>query len=145
MSIRSIARHQKRLAALSAPATPGRQFAVAGIMAVILLVVGLAVLFVNQAAAPPPVASAAIVGKWVNSEGGVMQFNADGTGSIPGFAGQGLTIPAAAFTYNFPDPTHLKLTVNEQTFVIEIKLEGDQLIWIADRANNIQHVYTRAK
>lgn len=146
MSARSMARRHKRSGSPPGQATPGRQIAVAGIMALVLFAVGVVAIFLNQPASPArPSPAAAIVGKWVNSEGGVILFNSDGTGSIPGFEGQALAIPSATFTYDFPDPTHLRLQVNGQTFVIEIKLEGDQLTWVADQANNIQFVYTRAK
>ena len=115
---------------------------------VALVIFGLGVvgtlLFLAAPRARPSLATA-IVGKWVNSQGGVMTFNADGTGFIPGLDNQTPAIPATTFTYSVPDATHVRLLVNGQPYVIEVKVEGDQLTWVVDQAGNIQNVYTRAK
>ncbi len=145
MSARSMARRHKRIGSPPARATPRRQIAVVRIMALSLLAVGLVAIFLGQlASTAQPSPADAIVGKWVNSKGGVIQFNSDGTGSIPGFEGQELAIPSASFTYYFPDPSHLALQINGQPFTIEITVEGDRLTW-GDRANNVQFVYDRVK
>jgi hypothetical protein len=115
---------------------------------VALIVVGMGVItiFLLQLTVfSRPALATTIVGKWVNSQGGVMTFYADGTGFIPGVEGQTPAIPATTFTYSVPDATHLRLQINGQPIVIEVKVEGDQLTWVVDYAHNLQNVYTRAK
>jgi hypothetical protein len=145
MSARTMTRRHQRMGSSPAQARSSRQIAVAGIIAVVLFAMGIAVFLIPLASPARPSPAAAIVGKWVNGKGGVIVFHSDGTGSIPGFEGEALAVPSATFSYDFPDPTHLRLKVNGETFVVEIKQEGDQLTWVADQANNIQFVYTRAK
>jgi hypothetical protein len=145
MSVRPMTRRQRR----TGPApwrSRDRQFAVFWRVALAVVGIGVITIFVLQLTVfSRPTLATTIVGKWVNSQGGVMTFYADGTGFIPGLEGQTPAIPATTFTYTVPDATHLRLLVNGQTYVIEVKIEGDQLTWVVDQAHNIQNVYTRAK
>jgi hypothetical protein len=82
----------------------------------------------------------AIVGKWVYAKGGELDFNADGSGSIPAVGDVG----AYTFAYSFQDDTHLVMKVDQQTTVVRIKLVGDKLTWYTADPN-VTYEYTRAK
>jgi len=118
-----------------------RMFAVLG-----LLILGLTTVLGLAACAPDqPSPEEAIVGQWVNSQGGVIYFYADKTGFIPGDEGQTPPIPSVKFSYDFQDETHLDIEMDGQNpVVIEIKLEGDKMTWF-NRANNAEYVYTKMK
>jgi hypothetical protein len=123
-----------------------RQFAIFWRVALVVVGIGVITIFLLQLTVfSRPALATTIVGKWVNRQGGVMTFYADGTGFIPGLEGQTPAIPATTFTYSVPDATHLRLLINGQPVVIEVKVEGDQLTWVVDQAHNLQNVYTRAK
>jgi hypothetical protein len=93
---------------------------------------------------PPPIEKA-IVGQWVNAQGGVIHFYADNTGFIPGLAEAVEPIPDSRFTYYFQDKTHLGIVLEGQSAVImEIKIEDDKMIW-RGRTNNAEFVYQRAR
>jgi hypothetical protein len=89
-----------------------------------------------------------IVGHWVYEQGGAIDFYADGTGYIPAFEEGGF--PAYTFTYTFPDATHLAIKLNGKpdeftdALVVEIKVEGDKLIW-RNPSTGAETVYTRGK
>ncbi len=87
----------------------------------------------------------AIVGKWENAQGGVIQFYEDKTGFIPGDDQQAPPIPSASFTYSFPDQDHLAIKMSGQApVVVEIKLDEDTMTW-HQSANVTQFVYTKMK
>ena len=87
----------------------------------------------------------AIVGKWVNDQGGEIYFYADKTGFIPGLAGATEQIPDVKFTYYFQDMAHLAIVLDGQpAIVVKIKLDGDKLTWVTQH-DNLEYVYTRAK
>ena len=87
----------------------------------------------------------AIVGQWVNDQGGIINFYADNTGFIPGVEGQTLAIPSVKFTYYFKDETSLAIVMDGQApVVVEIKLEGDKMTW-RSLTNNAEFVYKRAQ
>jgi hypothetical protein len=81
-----------------------------------------------------------IVGKWVNSKGGEINFNADGTGYIPPAAG----IEAYSFTYYFEDATHLVMKVAGQAMTVKIELVDDKLTWYTADPN-VKYEYTRTR
>lgn len=86
----------------------------------------------------------AIIGKWVNHQGGEIEFFADGTGFIPGLGGDD-NVPDTKFTYVFPDDTHLSLLLTGQrAILIEIEIEGDRMTW-RDSESNVEFEYRRAK
>ena len=146
MRIRPVAERRKRTRTRPWRATRDGQLAVLWRVALVVAGIGVITIFLLQLTVfSRPALATTIVGKWVNSQGGVMTFNADGTGYIPGLEGQTPAIPATTFTYGVPDATHVRLVVNGQPFVIEVKVEGDQLTWVVDQAQNIKNVYTRAK
>ena len=146
MSARPMTRHQKRSGSAPWRMSRDRQWAVFWRVALVVMGIGAITVFLLQVTvfSRPPLVTT-IVGKWVNSQGGVMMFNADGTGFIPGLEGQTPPIPATSFTYSIPDATHIRLVVDGRPVVIEVKVEGDQLTWIVDQAHNVQNDYTRAK
>lgn len=111
-----------------------------------LLVLGLTTAFGLAACAPDqPSPEQAIVGEWVNSQGGVIYFYADKTGFIPGDEGHTPPIPSVKFSYYFQDETHLGIEMDGQSpLVIEIKLEGDKMTWY-DQASETEFEYMRAK
>ncbi len=111
-----------------------------------LLILGLtAVLGLAACASDQPSPEEAIVGQWVNSQGGVIYFYADKTGFIPGDEGQTPPIPSVRFSYYFQDETHLGIEMDGQTpLVIEIRLQGNKMTWL-NRANNVEYVYTKMK
>jgi len=87
----------------------------------------------------------AIVGQWVNDQGGTIHFYADHTGFIPGVEGQTPAIPSVKFTYYFKDETSLAIVMDGQApVVVEIKLEGDKMTW-RSLTNNAEFVYKRAR
>lgn len=146
MSVRPMTRRQKRSGPAPWRAARDRQFAVFWRLALVVVGIGVITIFLLQLMVfSRPALATTIVGKWVNSQGGLMTFNADGTGFIPGLEDQTPAIPATTFTYSVPDATHVRMLVNGQPYVIEVKVEGDQLTWVVDQAYNIQNVYTRAK
>jgi hypothetical protein len=118
-------------------------------------------LLLGMAACAPskPSPEQAIVGKWVNSGGGEINFYEDGTGFVPGFEEAGSeSIPPFHFTYAFKDETHLVINMgnlpvvdttgspmtNRKELVIEIELKDDQMIWRAS-AGKVQYVYQRVE
>jgi hypothetical protein len=111
-----------------------------------LLVLGLTAVLGPVACVPnQPSPEKAIVGQWVNSQGGVIYFYADKTGFIPGDEGQTPPIPSVRFSYYFQDETHLGIEMDGQSpLVIEIKLEGDKMTWY-DHASETEFEYMRAK
>jgi hypothetical protein len=119
----------------------GRILAVVG-----LLILGLATALGLAACAPDqPPPEEAIVGQWVNPQGGVIYFYADKTGFIPGDEGQTPPIPSLKFSYFFQDEAHLGIEMDGQSpLVIEIKLKGDKMTWL-NQANNVEYMYTRVK
>jgi hypothetical protein len=111
-----------------------------------LLILGLTTVLGLAACAPDqPSPEKAIVGEWVNSQGGVIYFYADKTGFIPGDEGQTPPVPSVKFSYYFQDETHLGIKIDGQNpVVVEIKFEGDKMTWL-NRANNVEYVYTKMK
>jgi hypothetical protein len=111
-----------------------------------LLILGLTTVLGLAACAPDqPPPEQAIVGQWVNSQGGVIYFYADKTGFIPGDEGQTPPIPSVEFSYYFQGESHLGIKMDGQNpVVIEIKLEGDKMTWL-NRASNVEYVYTKMK
>jgi hypothetical protein len=111
-----------------------------------LLILGLMTVLGLAACAPAqPSPEKAIVGEWVNSQGGVIYFYTDKTGFIPGDEGQTPPIPSVKFSYDFQDETHLVIKMDEQNpVIIEIKLEGDKMTWF-NRDHNVEYVYTKMK
>src|SRR5258708_39745132 len=100
MSARPMTRRQKRPGSAPWRATRDRQFAVFWRVALVVVGIGVITIFLLQLTLfSRPALATTIVGKWVNSQGGVMTFYADGTGFIPGFEGQNPAIPATTFTY----------------------------------------------
>ncbi len=96
-----------------------------------------------QTATPAPVEDA-IIGKWVNAQGGTIHFYADGTGFIPGFKETTEPIPDTPFTYFLQNDTHLGIVMEGQpTIIMEIELAGDKMTWRL--AGGGDSVYTRAK
>jgi len=92
-----------------------------------------------------------IIGKWVNSEGGEINFYEDGTGYVPGIKGQATgNISSLQFTYAFKDETHLVINmtalpkINQQDIVIEVEIENDIMTWRSN-AGEIEFEYRRAK
>jgi hypothetical protein len=84
----------------------------------------------------------AIVGKWVNLQGGEMNFYGDGTGLFPGIEGQ---IPEYQFNYFFKDETHVAINIpGVIEVVVEVKIDGDEMTWY-DRSSETEFVYMRAK
>ena len=146
MSAKPMTRRQKRPGSAPWRATRKRQFAVFWRVGLVVVGIGVITIFLLQLTVfSRPALATTIVGKWVNSQGGVMTFYADGTGFIPGLEGQTPAIPATTFTYSVADTTHVRLVVNGQPVVIEVKVEGDQLTWVVDQSHNLQNIYTRAK
>jgi hypothetical protein len=146
MSSGPMTRRQKRPGSAPWRAARDRQYALFWRVALIVVGIGVITIFLLQLTVfSRPALATTIVGKWVNSQGGVMTFDADGTGFIPGVEGQTPAIPATTFTYSVPDATHLRLLINGQPIIIEVKVEGDQLTWVVDLAHNLQNVYTRAR
>jgi hypothetical protein len=87
----------------------------------------------------------AIVGKWMNAQGGTIQFNADKTGLIPGLEEGVEPIPDTPFTYYLQDDTQLEIVMAGQApVVVEIKIDGDKLTW-RGQADSTEYVYRRAK
>jgi len=84
---------------------------------------------VSSTPTPPPIEKA-IVGAWVNAEGGMIHFYADHTGFIPGLKGGVEPIPDTRFTYYLQDETHLGIVMEGQpATVMEVRLEGDKMTW----------------
>jgi hypothetical protein len=84
----------------------------------------------------------AIVGKWVNSQGGEINFYTGGTGLLPGIEEQ---IPSYQFNYSFEDKTHIVISIPEvMEVVVEVKIEDDKMTW-HDHAGEIEFVYMRVK
>ncbi len=107
------------------------------------IVVLLILVLVMMACAPPKLPpEKAIVGKWVNLQGGEINFYADGTGLFPGIEEQ---IPSYQFNYSFEDETHVAISIpGVIDAIVEIKIEGDKMTW-HDRASETEFVYMRVK
>ena len=102
-------------------------------------------IFLTACGSAQPTSEKAIVGKWENSQGGVIQFYEDKTGFIPGDDQQAPPIPSASFTYSFPDQTHLTIKMaGQESVIFEIELDEDTMTWHSS-ANTTQFVYTRVK
>jgi hypothetical protein len=87
----------------------------------------------------------AIVGQWINDQGGKIHFYADNTGFIPGIEAEIEPIPDSRFTYYFRDKTHLGIVLEGQSaIVVEIKIEGDKMTW-RSQINNAEFVYKRVQ
>jgi len=114
--------------------------------ALALLILGLIITLGLAACVPAEVSpEKAIVGKWMNAQGGTIQFNADKTGFIPGLEEGVEPIPDTPFTYYLQDETHLGIVMAGQSpVVMEIKIEGDKMTW-RGQADNTEYVYRRAK
>jgi hypothetical protein len=112
----------------------------------LMLVFGVAACAAGPTPTPtPPSLEKAIVGQWVNAQGGVIHFYADNTGFIPGLKGAAEEIPDSRFTYYFPDKTHLGIVPEGQSaIVVEIKIESDKMTW-RGQTSNTEFVYRRAK
>lgn len=100
---------------------------------------------------PAPSLEQEIIGKWANSEGGEINFYEDGTGYVPGIAGQPTgNIPALQFTYAIEDETHLVINTtalrqaNRQDIVIEVEIENDTMTWRSN-AGSVEFEYRRAE
>lgn len=135
------------MAVMKWPQATGRQRQhSAGIGLVVLMLVLLILILGVTACAPAETSpEKAIVGNWVNAQGGEIYFYADNTGFIPGLAESAESIPDYKFTYSFQDKTHLRITLEGQpAVVVEIKIEGDKLTW-GSQHGNPEYVYTRAK
>lgn len=92
-----------------------------------------------------PASEKAIVGKWENAQGGVIQFYKDKTGFIPGDDQQTPPIPATSFTYSFPDQQHLAIKMDgQEPVVFEIEFDKATMKWHSP-ANLTQFVYTKVK
>jgi hypothetical protein len=81
-----------------------------------------------------------IVGKWVNSQGGELDFYANGSGYIPPTA----ELRGYAFSYYFQDASHLVMNLDRATMTVEITLVGEKLTWFTADPN-VKYEYTRAK
>lgn len=81
----------------------------------------------------------ALVGKWESADGYQVEFFVDGIGFIPGVPG---SIPDNTFEYTVDDETHITLLMGDQSFSIEILIEGDELTW-KDSLGEVS--YTRQK
>src|SRR4051812_16423647 len=100
MSARLMARRQKRSGSAPGQAARGRSSAMFWRAALVVLGIGVITFLLLQITVfARPALATNIVGKWVNSQGGVMSFYADGTGFIPGLEGQTPAIPDTTFTY----------------------------------------------
>jgi hypothetical protein len=112
-----------------------------------VLILGLIFIWGVAACAPTPTpapVSKAIVGQWINADGGTIYFYADNTGFIPGFAAAAEPIPDTRFTYYLQDETHLGIVLEGQTAVVmEIKLEGDKMTWRG--LAGTEYLYNRVK
>lgn len=110
-----------------------------------MLVFGAAACTPNPTPTPIPAPiEKAIVGKWVNAQGGAIHFYADKTGFIPGLPWAAEPIPDSRFTYYFPDKTHVGITAEGQpAVVVEIKIESDQMMWRG--LTGREYLYHRAK
>jgi len=124
----------------------GRSLEAFKFVALGLLILGLMVAFGLSACAPAEVSpEKAIVGKWMNAQGGTIEFHADKTGFIPGLEGGVEPIPDTSFTYYLQDETHLGIVMEGQSpVVVEIKIEGDKMTW-RGQVDNTEYVYRRAK
>lgn len=80
-----------------------------------------------------------LVGKWESTDGYEVEFFVDGTGFIPGVAG---SIPDNTFEYSVDDETHITLSMGDQSFAIEVMIDGNELTW-KDSLGEVS--YTRKK
>lgn len=102
-------------------------------------------IFLTACGSSQPGNEKAIVGKWENPQGGVIQFYEDKTGFIPGDDQQSPPIPSVSFTYSFPDQTHLTIKMaGQDSVVFEIELDEATMTWHSS-ANPTQFVYTKVK
>jgi hypothetical protein len=95
----------------------------------------------------PSTPEEAIVGQWLNAQGGAIHFYADGTGLIPAVHGEVEDLPPVAFKYLFNDDTHIRIDMGEQggeqrVIVVEIELDGDKMTW-RNPATGVDYVYMR--
>jgi len=143
-SERSLVSYTDSRSGRSRPAWVRPRAAVPAIVLALVVIWGMGACVPMQTATPAPVEDA-IVGKWVNPQGGTIHFYADGTGFIPGFKETTEPIPDTPFTYFLQNDTHLGIVMEGQpTVIMEIELAGDKMTWFS-RANNVQYVYTRAR
>ena len=107
-----------------------------------LMLVLLAISIAACSSEPPPIPQKEIVGKWVNSSGGWIEFYANGTGFVPGVKGE---IADASFNYSFTDNMHMLITIRGQlSTVVEIRVQGDKMTWMS-QPNSVTFEYTREK
>jgi hypothetical protein len=108
----------------------------------VVAIVGLAGLgvWVANNAASVQTLQTGIVGKWVNSQGGELDFYAGGSGYIPPVQ----DMQAYNFGYYFQDATHMGMTVAGKTMTVRIELAGDKLTWFTADPK-VSYVYTRVK
>lgn len=140
---RSLVAHSHIRLATTRPAWARPRAAGLEVILALMLIWGMGACAPMQTATPAPVEDA-IVGKWVNPQGGTIHFYADGTGFIPGFKETTEPIPDTPFTYYLQDDTHLGIVMKGQsTIIMEIELAGDKMTWRL--AGGGDSVYTRAK
>jgi hypothetical protein len=97
----------------------------------------------------PSTPEKAIVGQWVNDQGGTIYFYEDGAGFIPAVQGVAEEMPAVAFKYEFNDDNHVRIDLGEQggeqrIIVVEIKVAGNKMTW-RNPATGTDYTYTRQK
>jgi hypothetical protein len=110
-----------------------------GGLVVLGIVLGVIVL-VNMSSPQPVTLEKGIVGKWVNSKGGEVNFDARGGGMIPA----GPDVLTTTFTYVVRDDTHVVMNLNGQTLTVTIGLTGDKMTWFTADPNT-KYEYIRAK
>lgn len=100
---------------------------------------------------PAPSPEQEIIGKWVNSKGGEINFYKDGTGYVPGIEGQATgNIPSLQFIYEFKDETHLVINMaalpkaNQQDIVVEVEIKNDTMTWHS-HTGAVEFEYRRAE
>jgi hypothetical protein len=91
----------------------------------------------------------AIVGQWVNDQGGTIYFYEDGTGFIPAAKGAAEEIPAVSFKYLFNDANHVRIDMGEQggeqrVIDVEIKVDRDKMTW-RNPATGTDYIYERQR
>ncbi len=104
-----------------------------------LFALSIAVLLLTACAQPKKTLSEEILGTWVNKDGYSIQFQAGGSGFIPGVAGK---IPDSTFVYYITDESHIEVSFQGKKLPVEITINGDQLTWKDDLG---EVAYTRVK